>query len=147
MRNIQLTGCQCGCNRAFDVDKVLQKAVTNYELDKVRFLLTEMGADVNGSSHGYPLIESIKASRDEFEGIAEGIGPGGSIQKMMFDPNHQSRVYTCSIDGTFELKDLGKKGLSKKETFLNTHNWEKWYTSFDIAPDGMTLITGENSGS
>lgn len=97
-----------------------------------------------GSKGGEIVIWNYE--RDEFEGIAEGIGPGGSIQKMMFDPKHQSRVYTCSIDGTFELKDLGKKGLSKKETFLNTHNWEKWYTSFDIAPDGMTLITGENSG-
>ena len=41
--------------------------------------------------------------------------------------------------------------MKKKETFLNVRgeieeNWHKWYTTFDIAPDGMTLITGENSG-
>ncbi len=84
--------------------------------------------------------------KDEFEGIGEGIGPGGSIQKIMFDGNNSTRVYTCSIDGTFECKDLGRTGAKSKETFLNTHNWDKWYTSFDIAPDAMTIITGENSG-
>ena len=89
-----------------------------------------------------------KYDSDEFEGIAEGIGPGGSIQKILFDGNHHSRVYTCSIDGTFEVKDLCRTGPTKKETFLNTRcdgpdrNWDKWYTSFDIAPDNMTIITG-----
>ena len=101
-----------------------------------------------GSKGGEIIIWNYE--RDEFEGIAESTGPGGSIQKIMFDPNHQTRVYTCSIDGTFELKDLGKKGVSKKETFLKLHtltqDWDKWYTSFDIAPDGMTLLTGENTG-
>ena len=102
-----------------------------------------------GSKGGEIIIWNIE--KDEFSGIAEGIGPGGSIQKIMFDPNHETLVYTCSIDGTFELKDLSKKGLKKKETFLNVRgeieqNWHKWYTTFDIAPDGMTLITGENSG-
>lgn len=87
-----------------------------------------------------------KYEKDEFEGIAEGIGPGGSIQKIMFDGNHPSRVYTCSIDGTFEVKDLNKSGAKNKETFLNTHDRDKWFTSFDIAPDGMTTITGESSG-
>jgi len=87
-----------------------------------------------------------KYDKDEFEGIQEGIGPGGSIQKILFDGNHHCRVYTCSIDGTFEVKDLSRTGPTQKETFLNTHNWDKWYTSFDIAPDSMTIITGENSG-
>jgi len=84
--------------------------------------------------------------KDDFEGIAEGIGPGGSIQKILFDGNHDTRVYTCSIDGTFEVKDLSRTGPTQKSTFLNTQNWDKWYTSFDIAPDNMTIITGENSG-
>lgn len=83
-----------------------------------------------------------KYDKDEFEGIAEGMGPGGSIQKIMFDLNSHSRIYTCSIDGTFEAKDLNRTGPSNKETFLDTQNWDKWYTSFDVAPDGMTLITG-----
>jgi len=104
-----------------------------------------------GSKGGEIIIWNFE--KDEFEGIAEGIGPGGSIQKIMFDPNHHTRVYTCSIDGTMELKNLNKNGLAKTENFLNfrdddnlTHNWDKWYTSFDIAPDGMTLVTGDNSG-
>ena len=83
-----------------------------------------------------------KYDKDEFEGIQEGIGPGGSIQKILFDGNNHSRVYTCSIDGTFEVKDLCRTGPTEKETFLNTKNWDKWYTSFDIAPDSMTIITG-----
>jgi len=91
-----------------------------------------------------------KYDKDEFEGIQEGIGPGGSIQKILFDGNNHSRVYTCSIDGTFEVKDLCRTGPTHKETFLNQRDrdqhWDRWYTSFDIAPDGMTIITGENLG-
>ena len=87
-----------------------------------------------------------KYDKDEFEGIQEGIGPGGSIQKILFDGNNHSRVYTCSIDGTFEVKDLCRTGPTHKETFLNQRDrdqhWDRWYTSFDIAPDGMTIITG-----
>jgi DNA damage-binding protein 2 len=88
-------------------------------------------------------------NKDVFEGIAKGIGPGGSIQQIKFDVNNSSRVYTCSIDGTFEAMDLSMSGAVNKETFLNTNtnqNWEKWYTTFDVSPDGMTLIAGENSG-
>ena len=46
-----------------------------------------------GSKGGEIIIWNYE--KDEFEGIAEGIGPGGSIQKIMFDPNHHTRVYTC----------------------------------------------------
>ena len=46
-----------------------------------------------GSKGGEIIIWNFE--KDEFEGIAEGIGPGGSIQKIMFDPNHHTRVYTC----------------------------------------------------
>ena len=88
-----------------------------------------------------------KYENNDFEGVAEGIGPGGSIQKIQFDPENQTKVYTCSIDGTFEVKDLGRAGTKKKETFLNTGDWNKWYTTFDVAADGMTLLTGENSGN
>ena len=74
------------------------------------------------------------------------------------DPKIIHVIVSCdslpgSIDGTMELKNLNKNGLAKTENFLNfrdddnlTHNWDKWYTSFDIAPDGMTLVTGDNSG-
>ena len=87
-----------------------------------------------------------KYENADFEGVAEGIGPGGSIQKIQFDPESWTKVYTCSIDGTFEIKDLGLTGTKKKNTFLNTGDWNKWYTTFDVASDGMTLLTGENSG-
>jgi len=87
-----------------------------------------------------------KYDKDEFEGIQEDSRPNGSIQKILFDGIHHSRVYTCSIDGTFEVKDLSRTGPTQLNTFLNTHNRDKWYTSFDLAPDNMTIFTGENSG-
>ncbi len=97
-----------------------------------------------GSKGGEIILWNVE--NNEFNGVAEGIGPGGSIQKIMFDINSPTRIFTCSIDGTFEAKDLSKKGTSNKETFLNTGDWSKWYTSFDVSTNGMTLITGENTG-
>ena len=84
-----------------------------------------------------------KYENNDFEGVREGIGPGGSIQKILFDPQDPTRVYTCSIDGTFEVKNLGRSGTKEKQTFLDTKDWNKWYTTFDVASDGMTLLTGK----
>ena len=78
--------------------------------------------------------------------MTKGIGPGGSIQKIMFDVHSPTRIFTCSIDGSFESKDLSRRGAENMETFFHTGDWSKWFTSFDVSTDGMTLLTGENTG-
>lgn len=82
--------------------------------------------------------------KDEFQSLLTGIGPGGSVQCLKFDTDNANRIYTCSIDGTFAAKDFGGK---KDNVFLNTDNWDKWYTSFDVSNAGGTLMVGDNNGN
>ena len=37
--------------------------------------------------------------------------------------------------------------LLKDNVFLNTDNWDKWYTSFDVSNAGGTLMVGDNNGN
>ena len=87
--------------------------------------------------------DSIKT--DEFTGRIEGRGPGGSIQSLIFDEISPNRVYIASIDGTVALKDF--EGGENDQVFLNTNNWEKWYTGLDVNFPCKTMIAGRNNGS
>jgi len=37
--------------------------------------------------------------------------------------------------------------ILQDNVFLNTDNWDKWYTSFDVSNAGGTLMVGDNNGN
>jgi len=75
--------------------------------------------------------------------MIQGRGPGGSIQSLKFDKFHHDRVYTASIDGTVTRHDfLGRD----TKVYLETNDWERWYTGLDISFSGRMLVAGNNRG-
>jgi hypothetical protein len=36
--------------------------------------------------------------------------------------------------------------MIQDNVFLNTDNWDKWFTSFDVSSAGGTLMVGDNNG-
>ena len=119
-----------------------------------------------GSKWGDLLIWNTE--KDDFERVMGGIGnvnqstrlksislntrtslqgPGGSVQNLKFDETRPTRLYTCSIDGTFAAKDFGEgvrenDDSSANHTFLDTEDCiSHWYTAFDCCFSGE--IRGE----
>jgi len=87
--------------------------------------------------------DSDANNRNHFKSMIKGRGPGGSIQSMKFDNIHHDRVYTASIDGTVTRQDF--TGRDNK-IYLETNDWEKWYTGLDISFSGRMLVAGNNRG-
>ena len=46
---------------------------------------------------------------------------------------------------TFIIK--GFLGFFQENVFLNTENWNKWFTAFDVSNSGGTLMVGDNNGN
>ena len=69
--------------------------------------------------------------------------------RLQFDFWNQRKMYTCSIDGTF-LSRVFREGSGAQDTavqtFLETGNYDRWYTSFDVSFTGRTMLAGNNVG-
>jgi len=86
---------------------------------------------------------SQSQNKNHFKSMIQGRGPGGSIQSLKFDNFHHERVYTASIDGTVTRHDFN--GQDSK-VYLETNDWEKWYTGLDISFSGRMIVAGNNRG-
>ncbi|CAH1400360.1 unnamed protein product [Nezara viridula] len=73
-----------------------------------------------------------------------GIGPGGSITYITFDPLVSNSVLISSIDGTVRRHNYVEN--TSKE-FLNTDSFSKWYCSVNASRDHGLIVTGDTSGT
>eukprot|EP00092_Neocalanus_flemingeri_P106811 GFUD01137065.1.p1 GENE.GFUD01137065.1~~GFUD01137065.1.p1 ORF type:complete len:287 (+),score=105.99 GFUD01137065.1:81-941(+) len=56
------------------------------------------------------------------------------------------RFYTASIDGTVARQLYSDKEGIRRKVFLETNDWEKWYTGLDISFSSQLLVAGRNNG-
>ena len=82
-------------------------------------------------------------NKNYFKSMIQGRGPGGSIQSLKFDDVNQDRVYTASIDGTVTRHDFSGQNT---KVYLDTEDWEKWYTGLDVSFSGRMIVAGNNRG-
>lgn len=101
-----------------------------------------------GSKGGDILLWNCE--KEDYETLLMVQSPGGSIQDIKFDATNPLGVYTCSIDGTFALRTFreGQRNHAEgsKETFLDTRNRNRWYTSFDVDGTGFNALVGDSKG-
>ncbi|XP_053305455.1 DNA damage-binding protein 2 isoform X2 [Spea bombifrons] len=73
-----------------------------------------------------------------------GIGAGGCITGMKFDPFNSSQLYTSSVAGSTILQDLNGRMI---QMFTNTEDWAMWYCSLDVSARQRCVVTGDNVGN
>ncbi|XP_037756126.1 DNA damage-binding protein 2 isoform X2 [Chelonia mydas] len=74
----------------------------------------------------------------------KGMGAGGAITGMKFNPFNPSQLYTSSIAGTTTLQDFTGSTL---RVFTSTEDWDFWYCSVDVSASCRTVVTGDNVGN
>ncbi|KYO21749.1 DNA damage-binding protein 2 [Alligator mississippiensis] len=74
----------------------------------------------------------------------KGMGAGGAITGMKFNPFNPSQLYTSSIAGTTTLQDFNGSTL---RVFTSTEDWDFWYCSVDVSASCRTVVTGDNVGN
>ncbi|XP_003214666.2 DNA damage-binding protein 2 isoform X2 [Anolis carolinensis] len=74
----------------------------------------------------------------------EGMGAGGAITGMKFNPFNPSELYTSSVAGTTALQDFNGNTV---RIFTNTNDWDFWYCSVDVSATCRTVVTGDNVGN
>ncbi|KAJ6667170.1 hypothetical protein lerEdw1_017148 [Lerista edwardsae] len=76
--------------------------------------------------------------------FVKGMGAGGSITGMKFNPFNPSELYTSSVAGTTTLQDFNGNTI---RVFTSTNNWAFWYCSVDVSATCRTVVTGDNVGN
>ena len=89
---------------------------------------------------------SKKVEGDMFKDMIKGRGPGGSVQSLVLDEINPDRFYTACIDGTVATQLYSDKEGSRKKVFLQTNDWERWYTGLDISFTSNLLVAGNSRG-
>ncbi|XP_077178497.1 DNA damage-binding protein 2 [Paroedura picta] len=74
----------------------------------------------------------------------KGMGAGGSITGMKFNPFNPSELYTSSVAGTTVLQDFNGNTI---QVFTSTDDWDFWYCSVDVSAICRTVVTGDNVGN
>ncbi|XP_061102679.1 DNA damage-binding protein 2-like isoform X2 [Conger conger] len=73
----------------------------------------------------------------------QGIGAGGSITDMKFNPFNHNQLFTSSIGGATMLQDFAGKTL---KVYASTEYWDFWFCSVDVSPSRQVVVTGDNVG-
>ncbi|KAG9466693.1 DNA damage-binding protein 2 [Eleutherodactylus coqui] len=73
-----------------------------------------------------------------------GIGAGGCITGMKFDPFNPNQLYTSSVAGSTILQDISGRTI---QTFTNTEDWAMWYCCLDVSASQQCVATGDNVGN
>ncbi|XP_075693980.1 DNA damage-binding protein 2 [Rhinoderma darwinii] len=73
-----------------------------------------------------------------------GIGAGGCITGMKFDPFNHNQLFTSSVAGSTILQDFTGRTI---QTFTNTEDWAMWYCSLDVSASQQCVVTGDNVGN
>ena len=89
---------------------------------------------------------SKKVEGDMAKDMIKGRGPGGSVQSLILDEVNPDRFYTACIDGMVATQLYSDKEGCRKKVFLQTNDWERWYTGLDISFTSSLLVAGNNRG-
>ncbi|KAJ8340522.1 hypothetical protein SKAU_G00351550 [Synaphobranchus kaupii] len=73
----------------------------------------------------------------------KGIGAGGSITDMKFNPFNPNQLFTSSVEGATKLQDFSGKTL---RVYASTRHCDFWYCSVDVSPSRQVVVTGDNMG-
>ncbi|XP_072278091.1 DNA damage-binding protein 2 [Pyxicephalus adspersus] len=76
--------------------------------------------------------------------LIPGIGAGGCITGMKFDPFNSNQIYTSSVAGSTILQDLTGRTI---QMYTNTEDWAMWYCSLDVSASRQCVVTGDNVGN
>ncbi|XP_075423596.1 DNA damage-binding protein 2 [Ascaphus truei] len=76
--------------------------------------------------------------------LIPGIGAGGCITGMKFDPFNPNQLYTSSVAGSTILQDFNGRTV---QVFTNTEDWAMWYCSLDVSTRQQCVVTGDNVGN
>ncbi|KAM6274663.1 DNA damage-binding protein 2 isoform 2-T2 [Porphyrio hochstetteri] len=74
----------------------------------------------------------------------KGMGAGGAITGMKFNPFNPSQLYTSSVAGTTTLQDFNGNTI---RVFTSTEDWDCWYCSVDVSASCRAVVTGDNLGN
>ncbi|PSN31711.1 hypothetical protein C0J52_22072 [Blattella germanica] len=77
------------------------------------------------------------------EQLIVGLGPGGSVQAIKFHPENEVEFYTASIDGQVVSRNFQDRTC---KIFLETQDFDKWYTSLDVSIKNRHIVAGDNTG-
>lgn len=97
-----------------------------------------------GSKSGTLVVRSLQTPFKKTScTIWDGIGPGGSITDISFDPFSNNCVFTSSIDGTIKHRNYNNESF---KTLLDTETFERWYCSVNASETAGVVIAGDTNG-
>uniref|UniRef100_A0A8D1Z5C8 DNA damage-binding protein 2 n=1 Tax=Sus scrofa TaxID=9823 RepID=A0A8D1Z5C8_PIG len=73
----------------------------------------------------------------------KGIGAGGSITGLKFNPLNANQFFTSSMEGTTRLQDF--KGNTLR-VFASSGTCNIWFCSLDVSVRSRVVVTGDNVG-
>ncbi|XP_023406417.1 DNA damage-binding protein 2 isoform X1 [Loxodonta africana] len=73
----------------------------------------------------------------------KGIGAGGSITGLKFNPLNTNQFFTSSMEGTTRLQDF--KGNTLR-VFTSSGTCNLWFCSLDVSAGSRVVVTGDNAG-
>ncbi|KAM6157842.1 DNA damage-binding protein 2 [Rhynchocyon petersi] len=73
----------------------------------------------------------------------KGIGAGGSITGLKFNPLNTNQFFTSSMEGTTRLQDF--KGNTLR-VFTSSGTCNFWFCSLDVSARSRVVVTGDNAG-
>ncbi|XP_004683620.1 PREDICTED: DNA damage-binding protein 2 isoform X1 [Condylura cristata] len=73
----------------------------------------------------------------------KGIGAGGSITGMKFDPVNANQFFTSSMEGTTRLQDFQGHTL---RVFTSSSTCNLWFCSLDVSAKSRVVVTGDSVG-
>uniref|UniRef100_A0A673TG25 DNA damage-binding protein 2 n=1 Tax=Suricata suricatta TaxID=37032 RepID=A0A673TG25_SURSU len=73
----------------------------------------------------------------------KGIGAGGSVTGLKFNPLDTNQFFTSSMEGTTRLQDF--KGNTLR-VFTSSDTCNVWFCSLDVSARSRMVVTGDNVG-
>nr|KAF6437391.1 damage specific DNA binding protein 2 [Molossus molossus] len=73
----------------------------------------------------------------------KGIGAGGSITGLKFNPLNANQFFTSSMEGTTRLQDFKGNTL---QVYTNYGTCNFWFCSLDVSAESRVVVTGDNVG-
>ncbi|XP_012644647.1 DNA damage-binding protein 2 [Microcebus murinus] len=74
----------------------------------------------------------------------KGIGAGGSITGLKFNPLNTNQFFASSMEGTTRLQDF--KGNTLR-VFTSSDTCNVWFCSLDVSASSRMVVTGDNVGN
>ncbi|XP_045146954.1 DNA damage-binding protein 2 isoform X2 [Echinops telfairi] len=94
-----------------------------------------------GSKGGDILLWNFRST--DTPTFIKGIGAGGVITGLKFNPLNTNQFFTSSMEGTTRLQDF--KGTTLR-ILASSNNCNVWFCSLDVSASSRMVVTGDNAG-